>query len=210
MTGGNSYTVRSGQGFFKLAWIWKAQSCGWTRSRPPILSTEEPSVQPDSTKPLKRFFFSPERQKTVWHAQRFGIRGENALLVWEWSGDAFTGCWLRFGKGLRGTWPDKKNKKQKRPYRSRDRGTSVSTLLICKVIRIRETLISIIVMNQDGAPFYFLSVSEEKENTGLVGFWEILGWESRWGRGGCCWGTFWHLESPGSFSRNEALAVGPK
>lgn len=65
----------------------------------------------------------------------------------------------------------KKTKKQKRPYRSRDRGTSVSTQLICKVIRIRKTLISIIVMNQDGALFYFLSVSEEKKyrTCGLLG-----------------------------------------
>lgn len=68
--------------------------------------------------------------------------GENALLVWEWRGDAFTGCWPRFGKGLCSTWPDKK-----KDYT--DGGTSM---------RIREKkLISIILMN-----FFSVSVKKRK------------------------------------------------
>lgn len=53
----------------------------------------------------------------------------------------------------------------------------MSAQLICKVIRILETLISIILMNLHGGLVFF-SASVKKRNTGFVDFWEKLGWES--------------------------------
>lgn len=56
----------------------------------------------------------------------------------------------------------------------------MSAQLICKVIRILETLISIILMNLDGGAVRLFSVSvkkREKKPRGFVNSWEIFrGW----------------------------------
>lgn len=97
----SSYIDRSGQGFFVWRRFEKRSHVAEHVISLPFFRRLDCTQQA----PEKLFL---QLDKKVRHARRFRIQGENALLVWEWRGDAFTGCWLRFGKGLCSTWPDKK------------------------------------------------------------------------------------------------------
>lgn len=204
MTDNNGYKGKSGQSTFRWRGFEKRSHAAERVISLPFIPKKHQQFNWTPQTPQKTFLQYDKKRKekkSDLHADS-EFKGENALLVWEWRVDAFTGCWLRFGKGLHRTWPDKKKKKD-----HTDRSTSMSAQLICKVIRILETLISIILMNLDGRPFFPSSVKKRKtRNSRTSGKYCRARCRGRWG---CC-GTVWHLESPGSFSRNEALAVRPK
>ncbi len=64
MTDDNSYQDGSGK-VFLVGVDLKAQSCGWTRNKPPILSREVPTVQLDSANPWKGFSSSKTKKSDM-------------------------------------------------------------------------------------------------------------------------------------------------
>lgn len=100
----------------------KAQSCGCTRNNPLILPKQFGWAAQTAEKVSLQFRFRIQGAKCP-----FSVRRLHGLLTTLWQG------------------PPQHLARTKKAHTLR--GTSMSTQLICKVIKILETLISIILMN---------------------------------------------------------------